>query len=280
MGAPLSVLGTAFVASGYDISYVLAAITITAVIFMRYIDMQQFEKMFHSRMTEKIETIRHWENRYILGTISVSAALSAIASYAIWEGPTSLPTVICLCLQFGSLISIVGRNFGSRRNVRILAVINGLPLCTAYFAAGIHTGNYIYSAAGLLLIPSVLVTDNFATFIRHILISSIFAEKKANVVNSQFEAAVANLPIGMVMIDAENRIVTINQAAKNIIGIPNMRVADAYEGHPVDILLEDVRRFGRYKRLEFIQFRNSIFSLIEGTERACEMNVKDGASFT
>lgn len=265
-------LATAFVSSGYDYTYPLVGFLITLIIAGRYYDMSRFEKRFQSRSTEKIEVIRGWETRYIIGTLSVSSTLAALSSYAIWENPTSLPAIICLCLQFGSLISIVGRNFGSGRNVAVLAVINGLPPCLAYVCAGLYTNNLPITAAGLLLIPSVIITDNYATFIRQILVSSILAEKKANIVNGQFEAAVANLPVGMVMVDDHNRIVTINQAARNIIGIPAFFQC---EDRAVEDVMEDVRKIGRYKLWEFNKLKASIHALIEGSERACDIETKD-----
>lgn len=266
-------LGVAWVSTSFDIAYVIAAVVVVAIFLARQKDMALFTERFHDRTTDDIAVIREWENRYITGSMAVSLALTAITAYSFWQTPHSTASTICLALQFGSLLSVVGRNFGSQRNVRFLTVINGFPPCIAYVATGFHTGEYSLAAAGLLLIPSVLVTDSFASFIRRMLVTSIDQEKIAATARALLEAAVANMPNGMIMLDENNFIVEINGSAIKAIGLPETLNLDRMH---VDELLKLVGQMAGHTKEELASMSETIYSLLDGSRTVVEIDAKSG----
>jgi diguanylate cyclase (GGDEF)-like protein len=257
----------------FDVAYVIAAVVVLVIFIARQHDMTTFANRFHDRTTDDVKVIREWENRYIIGSIAVSAALTVITSYSFWHAPHSTASTICLALQFGSLLSVVGRNFGSQRNVRFLTVINGFPPCIAYVATGFYTGEYTLAAAGLLLIPSVLVTDSFASFIRRILVASIEKEKEADEAKALLEAAVANMPNGMIMVDEHNYIVEMNVSAIKAIGLPETLNRERMH---VDELLRMVGQMAGHTKEEIASIGETIYSLLDGTQTMAEIDAKSG----
>lgn len=258
-------LGVCWVSTGFDGAYVWAGLLVTVIFLARSRDMSRFTALFQDRTTDDINIIRHWENRYIIGSAAISAVLSAITSYAFFDTfalsgyDAAIASLVCLAIQFGSLLSVVGRNFGSQRNVRILTVINGFPPCVALVAAGFYSGDYSVAAAGLLLIPSVLVTDSFASFIRRILVDSKKQEKEASLVKARLEAAVANMSNGMIMVDSNGYVVQFNQRAAEAIGLPESLNLD---GSHVDELLDTVTQMVGYSRDEKLLMREKINSIL------------------
>lgn len=266
-------LGVAWVSTSFDIAYVIVAAVVVVIFLARQKDMTTFSDRFQERTTDDITVIREWENRYIIGSIAVSLALTTITSYSFWLTPHSTASTICLALQFGSLLSVVGRNFGSQRNVRFLTVINGFPPCIAYVATGFYTAEYTLAAAGLLLIPSVLVTDSFASFIRRMLVASIQQEKKAATANALLEAAVANMPNGMIMVDENNFIVEMNGSAIKAIGLPETLNRESMH---VDELLKMVGQMAGHTKEELASISETIYSLLNGSKTTVEIDAKSG----
>ncbi|TLX16426.1 EAL domain-containing protein [Rhizobium sp. MHM7A] len=266
-------LGVAWVSTSFDTAYVIAAAVIVLIFLARQKDMSIFTERFHERTTDDIVIIREWENRYIIGSMAVSLALTSITSYSFWQTPHSTASTICLALQFGSLLSVVGRNFGSQRNVRFLTVINGFPPCIAYVATGFYTGEYTLAAAGLLLIPSVLVTDSFSSFIRGMLVASIRQEKEAASANARLEAAIANMPNGMIMLDQNNYIVEMNGTAIKAIGLPETLNRERMH---VDELLKMVGQMAGHTKEELASISETIYSLLNGSKTTVEIDAKSG----
>jgi diguanylate cyclase (GGDEF)-like protein len=266
-------LGVAWFSTSFDAAYVIAAAFVVLIFLARQKDMTMFTDRFHERTTEDITVIREWENRYIIGSMAVSLALTTITAYSFWQTPHSTASTICLALQFGSLLSVVGRNFGSQRNVRFLTVINGFPPCIAYMAVGFSSGEYTLAAAGLLLIPSVLVTDSFATFIRRMLVESIQGEKDAAKAKALLEAAVANMPNGMIMLDENNMIVEMNGSAIKAIGLPENQNLDNMH---VDELLRMVGQMAGHTKKELAGISETIYSLLNGSKTMVEIDAKSG----
>lgn len=266
-------LGVAWASMSFDMAYVFAAVVVVAIFLARQHDMTTFANRFHDRTTDDIKVIREWENRYIIGSIAVCLALTTITCYSFWLAPHSTASTICLALQFGSLLSVVGRNFGSQRNVRFLTVINGFPPCITYVAVGFYIGEYTLAAAGLLLIPSVLVTDSFASFIRRILVDSIEKEKEADNAKALLEAAVANMPNGMIMVDEHNYIVEMNVSAIKAIGLPE--TLNRARMH-VDELLRMVGQMAGHTKEELAHLSATIYPLLRGSETVVEIDTKSG----
>lgn len=264
--------------SGHNPFYLVIMGMMTVVICGRYWDMKLFSSTFDGRTTEDIDVIRSWETRYMVGSGSVSALIGMNSGYTLYLQPYSTASLLALSLSFGALISVVGRNFGSQSNVRLLTVLNGLPCCFGAIGHGFMNGDWELAAAGSLMIPVLSMSDSLASSLRGMLLKYIYSERKFRRIAALFDAAVSNMPTGMIMVDHNRHVVMMNDIAARNLGLANK---PRLIGSHVDDLIASVSLAARFTDEQRREIKAAVDDLIDArcTQRTFETPSKRSIEF-
>lgn len=83
------------------------------------------------------EDVDRWENQYIHGSVGATLGLDVMGGYSAFHYPNSIATTICLGVVLGAMLTVVGRNFGSIRNVRYMAIACCAPMMVGFVWGGV-----------------------------------------------------------------------------------------------------------------------------------------------
>ncbi len=255
-------LWISWITSGNAPFYVVLMIATSVVIALRYGDMILFSNRFDGRTTEDIDVIRSWETRYMLGSGTISLIVGVNSGYTLFVAPFSTAALVALSMSFSSMISIVGRNFGSKRNVRLLSVLNGVPCAGGMIGYGWVHGDVPLALFGFLSIPILLISDSLAAFVREYVLKSIVSERGWQRLTALFDAAVSNMPTGMIMVEHEKRtVVMMNDIAAQNLGLSN---SPRLIGCHVDDLVAEVSHVAKFSEEERKKIKATVDDLIDG----------------
>lgn len=202
----------------------------TIVIAVRSLDWRHYLKREYDPQDAVPEAINRLENRYILGAASSGIAISLPATYAIFFYPGSAAAIISYGLVASSMISVTGRNFGSSKNVTIIT----LCLCgPVMFSLIINKIGYMQAIAPLM-IAVMISARQMAGNVRQTLGEYVEVRYKLKSMVDQFDAALNNMPGGLIMITSEGRISVINKMAHKILGLP---LDFDFEGRRIESLI-------------------------------------------
>jgi diguanylate cyclase (GGDEF)-like protein len=255
-------LSLSYVSSGHSNVYLFFMLATTVIICLRYWDMCLFSNRFDGRATEDIDVIRSWETRYMVGSGSISLIVGLNAGYTFFITPYSTAAVVGLSMSFSSMISIVGRNFGSRRNVRLLSILNGFPCGFGMLGYGVLQGDWPLAGVGVLMFPVLFISDSLASFVREILLKSILSERRWQRASALFDAAVSNMPTGMIMVEHNTRTIVM----MNDIAAVNLGLGDGPRliNRHVDELIDAVSDVAKFNEEERDAIKASVDDLIDG----------------
>ncbi|MEC7000083.1 PAS-domain containing protein [Brucella abortus] len=135
-----------------------------------------------------------------------------------------------LTVLLASVVSIVGRNYASAKAVILMSVCTLMPVLAGLILAGTP----FHIIIGLLLIPYFLSNIQMANGLREFLFAAVMGKRRLSIVAGRFDAALNNMPQGLLMFDGEQRIAVINNKAKAM-----MRIAEhtKLHGRKLEVLL-------------------------------------------
>lgn len=153
--------------------------------------------------------IAGWETRYVIGAAATAAILGIGSGYAILILQNSLAEFICVAVTMASMVSIVGRNYGSPRAVDLQI----LCCCVPIIVACLLLQQPYKAIASLMLIPFGLTTRAMANGMREFLYRNIIASREISLMADRFDTALNSMTHGLFMLDAQNRILVVNRKA-------------------------------------------------------------------
>ncbi|PDT54149.1 MULTISPECIES: EAL domain-containing protein [Sinorhizobium] len=214
-----------------DPFYLGCAVAIVVIWTLRNLDMRRFDREDFSHADRAV--VRRWENRYIVGGIGVTLTCGLTCGYAIAVSRDSFAELACISVTLASMISLVGRNYGSERAVLLLSSSACLPI-----VIGLMTLRDPYMLIlAVLILPFIFTTWKMANNVRAFLYDNVLAAREIRSINGQFDAALNNMTHGLFMLDGDNRIVVANERACEL-----LKLGDKAETR--DVLLDEVLRRG------------------------------------
>ncbi|MEI2301380.1 putative bifunctional diguanylate cyclase/phosphodiesterase [Ensifer sp. MJa1] len=217
-------------------------LTCSGVIFvlwaLRNLDMARFDRQDFSNADRAM--VRKWENRYIVGGVSVTLTCGIACGYAIAVSQDSFSELATISVTLASMISLVGRNYGSERAVLLLSSSACLPI-----VVGLITLQDVYMLAlAVLILPFILSTWMMANNVRAFLYENVLAAREIATIAGQFDAALNNMTHGLFMLDGDGRVVVANERACALLALGDRAELKGW-------LLDDViRRGARRMRLD------------------------------
>lgn len=178
-----------------------------AVFAYRIYSFKQFDLVDKASLTR--EEIAGWEMRYVLGGASTAAILGIGSGYAMLSFEDTFAELACIAVTLGSMVSVVGRNYGSR-----LAVdLQTLACCTPMVIGSLLAQDLFKGLLSLMLIPFFLTTRAMANGVREFLYENVIASREMAKIADRFDTALSNMTHGLLMLDPDNRIEVINRKA-------------------------------------------------------------------
>ncbi len=232
-----------------DFFYLACCIAVAVIWLVRNAGMRQFDRVDLSALDFK--GIRTWENRYNAGAVCATFTLGSACGYAILVSQDGFAELACISVTLATMVSVVGRNYGSARAVMLLTfsacgpiVITLLALLDGYMAL-----------LAMLIVPFILTTWSMATGVREFLYKNVMAAREISTIAARFDLALNNMPHGLFMLDSGNRILVANRRACELLNLgDHARLKDCH--------LDAVLRYGvRHTFLEHDQAKQVLRQL-------------------
>ncbi len=207
-----AIAATLVYSHGGDPIYLVLAGLLLAVGAWRYAGMVGFHK--GPGITDE-RSARRWENEYIFKGSVQGLALGTFCFTAIYLRPDSFGEVAAISVTLGSIVTVVGRNYGSSRMVSIFAATFVGPI-----ALGLMLRlDYIHVLLGLLIIPFMVVIKSSADNVRNVLFSAVIGHRQARKLATRFDRALNTMSYGLIMLSPLGKVVVANSEAAKALKI-------------------------------------------------------------
>ncbi|WP_420407268.1 putative bifunctional diguanylate cyclase/phosphodiesterase [Hoeflea sp.] len=245
-----------------DPFYLYASLALFLIWLCRNLDMMRFDRLDKAHF--KLQDTLHWEKRYVVGSLVAAFTLGTVCAHSLVVAQDPFAEMVTVSVTLATMISVVGRNFGSRLNVDMIILAACLPMMAGFVMA--HDPYMILM--GLLLLPLFLTTRSMANGVRDFLFNSVTAERKTAILAERFDTALNNMSHGLFMLDGEGRIEVANLKAReffHIGGEVNL------SGRALKAALRLGTRNGLIPREYFADISETLTDLIAGRENRALM---------
>lgn len=233
----------------------------TLVTSIRMFDMYLFDRTDSSRLEHR--DIDRWETHYLIGACAVCFLLGTLCFYSTYIIADPLAELASLSIMLASVVSIVGRNYASRSAVVMMSVCTLVPVLAGF----IMVNSPFHIAIGLLLVPYFLSNVQMANGLRKSLFSSVMNERRLSTVVGRFDAALNNMPQGLMMLDGRGMISVVNKQVRSML---NISQDISLLNRSFEVVLRYSAKHGLFPRHELNDVRLRIMDLLEGR---CEREI-------
>ncbi len=248
-------------------AFVVFAAVFTLIALARLFDMSRFDRVLRSDPSHF--EISQWEFRYLFGASAVSTTLGALCFYSTYVIKDSFAELASLSVLLASSVSIVGRNYASRSAVIVLSVCCLVPVLAGFLLAG----STFHIIIGFLLIPYSLSNIQMASGLRDSLFAAVMGRRELAVVASRFDAALNNMPQGLIMFDGDGKLVVVNNKAVSLLRIsPGTDLT----GRSLQTVLRYSSLHGLFPRTKLKSIRRLIEDLLAGRRERDLFQFSDG----
>jgi diguanylate cyclase (GGDEF)-like protein len=213
--------------SGAAFYIYLSAVFVCVCIFRIYW-FQRFDAADKDAMTR--EDIARWERRYLYGGVSTTTLLGIGSGFAVLVLQDFFAEIACVAVTLASMVSVVGRNYGSPKAVNLQTISASLPISLGFL---LLRDPYMVLLS-LTLIPFVLTTRSMANGVREFLYKNVIASREISLIADRFDTALNNMTHGLFMLDANNRILVVNRKACELLHLTNQ---DQLKDCELDVVL-------------------------------------------
>ncbi|MGU3575889.1 putative bifunctional diguanylate cyclase/phosphodiesterase [Brucellaceae bacterium C25G] len=241
-----------------DTAYLWFGLCFFVVTMGRLLDMSRFDRAKTSSMTHS--QLNHWEGRYLVGASLVCLLLGLVCFYSTYVAKDSFAELTSLAILMGSVASIVGRNYPSAAAVMLMSISAITPVLLGFFLGG----SRFQMIAGLLLVPYFLTNIQMANGLRRFLFEAFMGKHSLSVIAGRFDAALNNMPQGLIMFEADKTISVINDRA-----IEMLRIADGtrIQGRSIETVLRYCSREGVFPHNDFRNVSARIDDILAGLRK-------------
>jgi diguanylate cyclase (GGDEF)-like protein len=243
------------------------AVGFAVVASLRLGDMLLYD---HAVQTQNfIKNIRTWELRYTIGG-TIVCTMTGLFYFAAILTKNNFAEQVGLTLAIGSMVSVVGRNFASKRLVALMTLGAVVPV----FMGLVLVGSASHVLVGLLLAPFFVSIMSMANGLRHFLLEAVIGQYDASKFADRLDAALNNMPQGLMMIDASNQIVVANHRAAVLFGGLNEKL---FTGRKLKAVLRYANKGGLFDFLTVDQIESRLLALMQSNDdRKFVLHLRDG----
>jgi diguanylate cyclase (GGDEF)-like protein len=181
------------------------------VFFFRIYWFHQFDQVDRRRLSHA--GIRRWERRYIFGAALTGGLLGLASGYTLSALPDTTAAFAAISITMGSMVAVVGRNFGSAKAVAIQMISCCVPIMAGCFLSG----NVVLMLMSLMLVPFVITSLSLAKSVRGFLWDNIMAAREVVKISGQLDLALSTTAHALIMLDAQGQVLAINRRAYELL---------------------------------------------------------------
>jgi diguanylate cyclase (GGDEF)-like protein len=230
------------------------------------------DMLLYDRAAQKpgfLGQIRKWEQRYTVGGTLVCLLTGSFYLAAVVI-ENNFAEQLGLALAIGSMVSVVGRNFASKRLVAMMTLGAVIPV----FAGLVYAGNMAHLIVGVLLAPFFLSITSMANGLRKFLLQAVIGRHEVTQIAEKLDAALNNMPQGLLMLDGQGSVVVANHRAAVMFGHDAEQV---FVGRKLKAILRYASKGGQFGFLTVAQVESRLLALINSNDdRKFIMHLKDG----
>ncbi|WP_183804845.1 EAL domain-containing protein [Mycoplana azooxidifex] len=190
-----------------DSFFLACAGAIILIWSLRASGMRRFDLVDQSKLDN--DGIRYWENWYNTGAVGTTLVLGTASGYSLLISRDSFAELATISVTLATMVSVVGRNCGSRRAVDYMTFCACFPMVVGFL--GLQ--DFYHAVLALLILPFSLTTRMMANGVRSFLEKAALATREMKTIADRFDAALNNMPHGLLMLDADHRILVANRRA-------------------------------------------------------------------
>jgi diguanylate cyclase (GGDEF)-like protein len=240
-----------------DPFYLYAGLALFVTWAARTLDMMSFDRK--DKSTFKLADTLRWEKRYVAGSLVAAFILGTVCGHALVMAQDPFAELAAISVTIATMISVVGRNFGSKLNVDMIILAACLPMMAGFLMAR----DPFMMVLAVLLLPLFLTTRSMANGVRDFLFNSVTAERKTAEIAERFDTALNNMSHGLFMLDGDGRIEVANRKAREFFSID--RNTDL-TGRALKAALRLGTRNGVIAKENFGQINQHLDSLVSGRD--------------
>jgi diguanylate cyclase (GGDEF)-like protein len=207
------ILGLMIYLRTQDPLYLGFAFLLLSISLWRYFSIRSFLRGGGSIPT--LEKAEAWERGYILKGSAQGLALGSLCFVSIYLRPDDFAELASVSLALTTLLTVVGRSYGSRRMVQIFSVTLIGPAALALFLR-LDVPDFVL---GLMIIPTTIVTISSADHVRNVLFSAVIGHRQAKELAQRFDRALNTMSHGLVMLDSNGKVVVANAEAAHLMSL-------------------------------------------------------------
>ncbi|MFN7102265.1 MAG: putative bifunctional diguanylate cyclase/phosphodiesterase [Pseudorhizobium sp.] len=202
-----------FLVYGYAgaVFYLYLAAVFAAVFAYRLYWFRRFDGVDKSALS--FRDIAAWELSYVYGAATTALLLGIASGYAVMVLRDTFAAFMCIAVTMASMVSIVGRNYGSQLAVSLQT----LGCCVPIIVACLFTRQVHLILMSLLLIPYGLTTLSMANGVRAFLYKNVLASRDLARIVDRFDTALKTISHGLIMVDDEGTIQVVNRRAPDLL---------------------------------------------------------------
>ncbi len=218
-----------FASTGSSFYLWLAAVFVIVFSYRLYW-FRRFDKV--DRTTLSRRDITRWEINYVCGAGATALLLGIASGYAVVVLHDTFAAFMCIAVTMASMVSIVGRNYGSS----LAVTLQTLGCCVPIVIACLFAGDVNLVVMSLFLIPFGLTTRSMANGVRDFLCRNVLASLDMARLADRFDIALTTISHGLMMTDGEGGIQVSNRRARSLLGF---NFASDIEGRDLLPLLKE-----------------------------------------
>ncbi|MBV9430754.1 MAG: EAL domain-containing protein [Hyphomicrobiales bacterium] len=190
----------------------LCAIAMPLIGYLRVLDVRRFNKRRASIKT--VEAARVWELRYVAGAAATVLLIGAWCFATFLVSPNPFLRLLSFAATLAYLTGISGRNFSSPMLVHTQIIGAAIPLSLAMMAAG--TAYWLILA--VVIVPLLLSIKSISGRLRRTLFDALISARDVALLANRFDTALNNMPLGLMMFDADHSLVVANNRIHGLFG--------------------------------------------------------------
>jgi len=211
-----------------DPLFLAFSFVLLAVNLWRYFSIRSFHKS--GGIIANVAEAEALESSYILKGSVQGLALGSFCFAAIYLEAGHFAELATVSLVLTTLITVVGRSYGSRRMVQIFSLTFIGPPALALLLR-MDVSEFVL---GLMIIPTTFVTINSADHVRNVLFSAVIGHNQAKKLAHRFDRALNTMSHGLVMLGPDGKVVVANAEAARLM---LMKTPEALLGRSIHSLL-------------------------------------------
>jgi len=208
--------------------FAVMAAALLVVGVWRYLSLLRFHRV---GVIDDAESARRWERDYIVKGAIQGLLLGTFCFVSIYIYHDPFAELGAVSVTLGSIVTVVGRNYGSPRMVTIFATTFVGPIALAL----ILRLDWPHIMLGLLIVPFFFIIKASAANVRSVLFSAVVGHKQAGQLAQRFNRALNTMSHGLVMLGPNGKVVVANAEAAHLMSVKS---PDALLGRSIHSLLK------------------------------------------